>query len=212
MAFAIAPVNRVTDYFGLSEDQLENLPTLLSIEGRYHPDPQRIDCHRHVNAAGGEPLVSLKQARRSALKLGASTQPIESWRFETPNIYALVTDATTPPGRYFMPSTFRTHMFPGKSIVRNGFGSEWLTGLTHVRLPFIDQDGFVEYGQWCRGCIKTRDLFMANELPDEVEEQAEKHGLGRVPGNPHLVPRQPPVVEGESSGARHGVLWGVVDL
>ncbi|KAK4032322.1 hypothetical protein C8A01DRAFT_41244 [Parachaetomium inaequale] len=177
LSFRLAMPDAIMTYFGLTEDQLtSSIPPLQVLPGNYAAEPQRMG-DRVVELCNPGPLVSVRQARDLALRLGVCSNPAEARRFNKPNVYSKWARDSIPCGRDDgpLPSTIVRHMLPAAAaddFVGHGHGP------SHVRFPFLRADGQVDRGRWCRGCMRTRSDFMMDKLPEDVVEERAKDSFG----------------------------------
>jgi hypothetical protein len=175
LTFRLGVPDDIMTYFGLTEDQLTaSIPPLQALFGNYTAEPQRMG-DRVVELCNPGPMVSVRQARDLALRLGVCANPAETWRFNEPNVYSAWAEDSVPRSRHplSMPSTIVKHMLPQGHMFE-----VYSHGPSHVRFPFLRADRRVDRGRWCRGCMRTRSDFMMDKLPREVEEALGKNAFG----------------------------------
>ena len=143
-------------YFGLSERQVQQLPTLHVLPGKYgiSGDPAPENCT----------LVSVKAARDLGLVVhGPAEKLAQAMERRCKSVKLLVT------GRYFQGGSAVAQdqdllLLPSQGNVP----PDDLFGVASIPFPSLSKSGRIEDGLWCRGCEATLRRYDSLRLPQDV--------------------------------------------
>ena len=129
--------------FGLSQEDLDQIPNMLSIPGTYSAG-HALELHTKSFK-----LVSLKEAHALGISIHGSQEAMESTR--VPKDALLESNGQTHPLR-------RSQRITGRETA-NRLDDEFC-GVASIPFPFLRPDGQLENGLWCPGCRITSENYM----------------------------------------------------
>ncbi|KAI0414451.1 hypothetical protein F5X98DRAFT_389973 [Xylaria grammica] len=162
--FRVAPRSEVGDYFGLSEQHVQRLPSLDFGPSLYHCLPQLYYYPWCLNRIP-EPLVSIKAARDLGLMVHGSTEKLNqamARRCRSPSRLIV--------GQFFQRvPTVSQSRDPLFLLNETNVPENDLLAVGSIPFPSLSRSGRVENGLCCRGCHHNNILYtMKRVLLDKL--------------------------------------------